>query len=1145
MDRLIPRLDLRPGEWPLLRLLLALAFARSLAMVFLEVAAGALFLQATGSDDLAYVFMVSALVLVTISAGVHGLERRGRRGGWLTANRLTRVILLLLGGGIALFYALVLRVDAVWVFVLLMVWQMVHAILIELEVANVSGALMDLRQSKRFAGPLASAGVLAVVLGGILTGPLVLLLGNLVQLLILALVATLGCWLLVARLQALAARDLRNRAMEERATIQDLPPSVLGSIVRGEAPYLRVFLAVSVLAAVSIVLVDFLFYRQLDRTLGDQPETLATLLGFYFAAVGIANLLATFRMVPWFLTTGDLSERLRWLPRPVAVGMALALAGVLLGLTLRALGIAIPPALDFTVLVVVLITGLCQDVLQDAFYDPLFRTLYKPLPLSQQRPARWLREAVVEPLAVGLAGLLLLVLTRGLDALGAPDHATFAVVALLLLLVLYGWYRFSGDLGLAYRALLQKLLSRRWLPGEGRLQVDAATVGRLVENCAARDAESPATVLFALRALEGMEYGGLGRCLLTTLDHPDDKVRRHTLERLQHHAPEEAVGALRVRLVEEKNPELLGMVAQVLCRINGPEVVETVQPLLADQREVVQRGALVGLLRHGGLLGTHEATRSLTFLLRSNDPGDRRRGALALGETGIDQYYRPLEALLEDDDLEVRQAALQAAGQLIHPRLVPVLLEQTHPGLYQAATRALVAHGKHTLPLLADTLEEALHRPQRLRLIGILARISDEAAVELLLQQLRYPDALVRYRVLEALHRRRHRVSGEDLEEVHTQLREEASQMIHSLRALEDLDEGPRTAPLSPLGWPGWRSNHYKVDLAKALLGDLRQARQRLLLLLSLLDSSDGFASAMDKLDTSTGEQHAKALEVIDNAIPSEQRTLVSPLVELTAEQLWQAAIRRNLLAGLRERFRSDTLATTLHALNHRSRLSALASRSTRYSSLWSRICALCVLAHQPGSGIPGELLGPARNSGPKALRETALGLLFRHHPEAAARVLQTLRHDPDPRIATLVTTLSEGSEKIMLMDLEKAIILSSVKLFSQVPQEQLLELAGIAREQEVHAGEVVIKKGDQETTMYVVAEGSLQVDIPGVPPFRRGAVVGEMATLANQPRAATVRAQEDSLLLVLDRAPLFELMAEHMSVVEGVIKMLCERVSQ
>ena len=1145
MDWLTAKLDIRREEWPLLRLLLGLAFARSLAVFFLEVTAGALFLQATGSEDLAYVFMASAVVLVAIGYGVQRLEYRRTRFGFLTPNRLIRLNLLLLAAGIAVFYTLAVRVDAVWVYILLMVWQVVHAILIELEVANVTGALVDLRQSKRFGGPLAMAGVTAAVLGGLCIGPLLALLGDLAQLLILALLATLGCWLLVARLQRLAARSLGGAAREEADTAR-ASPSLLGTVLRSKDNYLRYFFAVSVLAAVSIVLVDFLFYRQLDRILGDRPEELATLLGFYFAVVGIANLLATLQLVPRFLNAADLTQRLGWLPQPVAAGMLLALLGALLALGMQLTGVDLPRGLDLAVLGAVLLAGLCQDVLQDAFYDPLFRTLYKPLPLAQQRPARWLREAVVEPLAVGVAGLLLLILTRGLTALDAPPYTTFAVVAILLLVVLYGWYQLSDDLGRAYQALLQGLLSRRWLPGEGKLQVDAATVQRLVANCHTDDADNHATVLFALRALESMDYGDLTHCLLAVLDHPQPMVRRYALELLHRHAPAEALEPLLQRLHAETDPTLHGLCIRVLCRTAGAEADDPVGVFLDDPEELVQRGALVGLLCHGGLHGVHGATSRMRLLLRSANPTERRLAATVLGEAGLTGYYRPLIGLLQDPDHAVRQAALEAATTLVHPRLVPPLLEQfSNPTVHSAAARALAAHGEYALPLLADALEEPQSRQRRLRLIGVLGRIDDEAVAPLLLGQLRYPDALVRFRVLEALNRRHHRVGGDDIDEVQQQLRDEASQMIHGLRALEDLENGPRTAPLSPLGWPGWPSNGYQVDLGKALVGDLRQARQRLLLLLGLLDNSQGFASAAAKLDTTDREQRGKALEIIDNAIPGTQRALVLPLIEYTTGELIHPATRRGLLSGLRERFRSDTLATTLHALNHRSRLSALANRPTRYSSLWSRLCALAVLAYQHGSGVQGELLGPARNPGPTVLRETALGLLFRHDPDTAARVLKPLRHDPDPRISALVTTLIDGSDHIMLMELEKAIILSSVQLFSQVPQEQLLELATIAREREVRKGEVVIRKGAQETTMFVVAEGSLKVDIPGVPPLYRGGVVGEMATLANQPRTATVRAEEDSLLLVLDRAPLFELMAEHMSVVEGVIKMLCERVNK
>ena len=75
-----------------------------------------------------------------------------------------------------------------------------------------------------------------------------------------------------------------------------------------------------------------------------------------------------------------------------------------------------------------------------------------------------------------------------------------------------------------------------------------------------------------------------------------------------------------------------------------------------------------------------------------------------------------------------------------------------------------------------------------------------------------------------------------------------------------------------------------------------------------------------------------------------------------------------------------------------------------------------------------------------------------------------------------------------MMLAIEKVIVLRSVTLFEKVPGEFLWELAASTTEQEVAAGEEIIREGDMGSTLYVVAAGEVAVSRGG----RRIAVIGE-----------------------------------------------------
>lgn len=132
-----------------------------------------------------------------------------------------------------------------------------------------------------------------------------------------------------------------------------------------------------------------------------------------------------------------------------------------------------------------------------------------------------------------------------------------------------------------------------------------------------------------------------------------------------------------------------------------------------------------------------------------------------------------------------------------------------------------------------------------------------------------------------------------------------------------------------------------------------------------------------------------------------------------------------------------------------------------------------------------------------------------------------------------------------MLLTIERVIILKSVGIFSEVPEEDLVEVASIVEEIEVAAGKEIIKKGDIGTSMYIIVKGRARVhDGPkeiAVLPERT--VFGELAALDPEPRAASVSALEDCELFMLEEGPLYDLMAEHVEVVRGIIRVLCSRV--
>ena len=98
--------------------------------------------------------------------------------------------------------------------------------------------------------------------------------------------------------------------------------------------------------------------------------------------------------------------------------------------------------------------------------------------------------------------------------------------------------------------------------------------------------------------------------------------------------------------------------------------------------------------------------------------------------------------------------------------------------------------------------------------------------------------------------------------------------------------------------------------------------------------------------------------------------------------------------------------------------------------------------------------------------------------------------------------------------------LLRSLRVFRLLPGPELEGLARSVRRQELRAGEVLIREGENGDCFYAVVDGGLDVTVRRVAAGRmeRGDGFGEIALLKSVPRTATVQAVVPSTVLVLDR---------------------------
>jgi CRP-like cAMP-binding protein len=135
-------------------------------------------------------------------------------------------------------------------------------------------------------------------------------------------------------------------------------------------------------------------------------------------------------------------------------------------------------------------------------------------------------------------------------------------------------------------------------------------------------------------------------------------------------------------------------------------------------------------------------------------------------------------------------------------------------------------------------------------------------------------------------------------------------------------------------------------------------------------------------------------------------------------------------------------------------------------------------------------------------------------------------------------------------LNVEEEKVLPSIPLFSDLPKNAFIQLMEQMTMRRVLPGEVIIRQGDVDDSMYIVSSGKVKVTKASdqgteilLAYLSDGAFFGEMALLSESPRTASVAAEEETTLFAVSRAVLDEVTRNFPSVKNILLKFYRQRL--
>lgn len=673
----------------------------------------------------------------------------------------------------------------------------------------------------------------------------------------------------------------------------------------------------------------------------------------------------------------------------------------------------------------------------------------------------------------------------GLALLGMIHYLNVAAVGISLAAVFILAARiFIGmKTGELYRQNLKQMLNNRVLTGVELPLSDTETLRTLLSMLGN---PNPQAALSALELIGRQPYPGMKPALEEALNHPDPAVRRQAAIIFQAHSAREDLPALSRLLEAERDP---GTIAELLPAVGkaGKEAsLKTLEPYLQRTEPEIIGGACAGLIIHCGDAGARIGGQALEGLVHSTDAGRRAQAAATLGKIGRSAFEKLLVPLLADPRIEVREKAIEAAAHLGQPGLgAAVLANVTDPDLRPTVVRSLTEGSETMLP----SIEAMYNAPEqssamKVTIVRLYGRIRSEASIAYLKQKLDEPRRELQREILKALaqcHYRPRHGETGGVEALLLQSGSCAAWLMACIVAIKPREHG--------------------ALLTQALEFELHKVKDVIFMLLGFLYPAESmrfirYAYFHSKSD----EKIATAVELLENLLSKEHRKFVLPILEPASpeQRLWElSAIFPAVPGGIVER------------------LGEILGRKFGCDSQWLQAVTLGFISQSPG--LAGEVKMP---------RDDDLLLAARRWVEPVKFVWQ-------------------GAPCRGLSVVEKVAALKRAGIFALVPEEILSDYAPALVEQRFPAGAVVLRRGENSSTVCVIVEGSVRIHVGAqtITELHAGDIFGELSALDPEPRSADVDTITETRLLEMEAATIQRMIADRGEAGDGIIRMLCRRI--
>ena len=718
---------LRDGEIHISFLMQLYIFIIITVLLIVKPTVNALFLSQLGADHLPYGYLLVALVAVITSFFYNKAIRR------LSLIKVTILSLVFFSlGFMALSILLHFSMLNNWVLYIYYLGVSLFAVIATSQFWILANMVYNSREAKRLFGFIGAGAIAGGVFGGYLTSIVVSNFGN-KTVVFLAAILILCCIPILQKVWKLRLKVMNSYVKNQRKfndTNQEEPSLKIISKSK-HLTYLALITGISVIVA---KLVDFQFSDFASQAIKN-PEDLASFFGFWFSTFNVLALILQLFFTNRVLSKLGVSTTLLILPLGIALGC-------LLFLTFPELW------------VLVLIKGI-DGSFKQSVNKAAFELSIMPIPLNIKNQAKSYIDVVVDSIATGLSGFMLIFFIRKLDF----DTTYITVIILFFVFI---WILLIYKLREAYYNSFRKNIQSTILRGNDKLNESNKTENTITAARRILGGDDQVAILNLLDRLNNHKIKSLKSSIIKLLDHPSNAIKTEAVKNL--YVYDNATEIEKVKnLIHHEDDNLVFAALDYVLHHSSSET-EFFNTYLNSKKDYIANAALLCLAKETSnnkhLALKFELNNRITEKINaiSGSETDTREEAIAdllitIAYANIPEHHYFIEKHLSSYNSIIKSHAIKAAGIIKGEQFIAPLLECLLEKEYRKqAIKSLKKYGTKitTTNLSLNNIEKL--KPKTRRFVPkIVESFKTQNAVNVLMRLMKSRDFIIRLEASRSL----------------------------------------------------------------------------------------------------------------------------------------------------------------------------------------------------------------------------------------------------------------------------------------------------------------------------------------------------------------------------------------------------------